>query len=225
MNENIFTPKQLSRLFGVTPETLIQWEKDGKIVAQKTAGGHRRYIYNTPKMPSCSDAKVSYAYARVSSAKQKGDLQRQVEMLQAKFPTHVIVQDIGSGINFKRRGLITLLDHVFGGGVQEIVVAHKDRLTRFGFELFELICLRFGVDLKVLSDPDIREPVHELAKDLLSIVTVFTARYYGSRAYTTKMQKNKDIPHTRANRAVQQMPRRIKVLLQPSRSHHKRERH
>ena len=126
------------------------------------------------------------------------------------------IQDIGSGINFKRRGLITLLDKVFRGEVQEVVVAHKDRLSRFGTEMFELIFKRFGVSFKVLSDTDNKEPITELAKDLLSVVTVFTARYYGQRNYT-KVSQAQNLPIRRANKTVQQMPRRVKVFLQRSR--------
>lgn len=202
MNETFHTPKELSNLFGVTTETLIQWEKDGKIKAHKTKGGHRRYVYNRPiRQTPHGGAKTSYIYARVSSGKQKGDLERQVAFLQSQFPNHEVIKDVGSGINFKRRGLITLLDNIFGGKVQEVVVAHRDRLSRFGFELFELIFDRFGVSIQVLSDPDIKEPINELTKDLLSIITVFTARYHGSRAYH-KMQKTEDLPNKGASAVV-----------------------
>ena len=187
MNEAFFTPKQLAKTFNVTNETLIQWEKDGKIKAQRTKGGHRRYIYDVPNVSLSKDwkdnKKTSFIYARVSSGKQKNDLERQVEFLQSKYPNHTIIKDIGSGINFKRRGLITLLDQVFGGNVQEVVVAHRDRLSRFGFELFEHIFERFQTSITVLSDEQIKDPVNDLAKDLLSVVTVFTARYNGSRSY------------------------------------------
>ena len=187
MNEALFTPKQLAKTFNVTNETLIRWEKDGKIKAQKTKGGHRRYIYDVPNVSSSKDCKdnkkTSFIYARVSSAKQKNDLERQVEFLQSKYPNHTIIKDIGSDINFKRRGLITLLDQVFGGNVQEVVVAHRDRLSRFGFELFEHIFERFQTSITVLSDEHIKDPVNDLAKDILSVVTVFTARYNGSRSY------------------------------------------
>lgn len=224
MNEKLYTPKQLGKLFGVTSETLIQWEKEGKIKAEKTQGGHRRYIYNTPDKPELRNGeKVSYIYARVSSHKQHKDLERQVAFLQSKFPNHHIIQDIGSGINFKRRGLVTLLDNVFGGRVQEVVVAHRDRLSRFGFELFELIFERFGTHLQVLSDPDDKEPINELAKDLLSVVTVFTARYYGSRAYT-KVSKVEDLSYQRTSRPFQQMPRSVKVLLQSRYQSNRRQR-
>ena len=214
MNEQQFTPRELAKLFGVTTQTLQEWEREGKITAVRTKGGHRRYIHAVPKLPEPdSNNKKNYIYARVSSSKQKPDLQRQVAMLQKAYPNHEVVQDVGSGINFKRRGLVTILDQVFGGNVSQVVVAHRDRLTRFGFELFQLIFDRFGVSLEVMSDSDIKEPITELAKDLLSVVTVFTARYYGSRSYQA-LSKNKVLPKQRTNKASKPMHRGIKVLLQ-----------
>lgn len=227
MNEQLYTPRQLAKLFGVTTETLIQWDKQGKVESRRTPGGHRRYVLHAPPLPVGDDKhtdRKSYIYARVSSAKQKDDLERQVALLQSKFPDHQLVQDVGSGINFKRRGLLTLLDLVIGGRVQEVVVAHRDRLTRFGFDLFEHLFDRCGASIKVLADQDDHEPVNELAKDLLSIVTVFTARYYGSRSYA-HMQKGAYLPNSAAGRVVQQVPRRIKVLLQPRSRRHSRARH
>ena len=221
MNDKLFTPKQLSQLFGVCPQTLISWEKCGKITAVRTQGGHRRYKYDAPDpVPTSKDpnAKTSYVYARVSSAKQKGDLQRQVDALQTIYPNYEVVQDVGSGLNFKRRGLITILDGLFAGRVQKVVVAHRDRLCRFGFDLFQHIFDRFGATLEVLSDSDVKEPINELAQDLLSVVTVFTARYYGARSYIAH-KKNQDLPNRKTGRTVQPVPRRIKVLLQQSGEH------
>lgn len=195
MNEVLCTPNQLSKTFKVTNETLAQWERDGKIKAIKTKGGHRRYVCNLPKTTTTSDNKQSIIYSRVSSSKQKNDLERQTQFLTSKYPNHTVIEDIGSGINFQRRGLIALLDLVFGGQVQEVVLAHKDRLTRFGFELFEHIFSRFGVSVTVLSDEHTKDPVNDLARDLLSVVTVFTARYHGSRYYSNdKMQEDQNLP-------------------------------
>jgi putative resolvase len=222
MNERLFTPKELSSLFGVTTQTLKEWEAEGKIKATKTPGGHRRYIHTvvTPKTIDGKDVDSGnrkFIYARVSSHKQKEDLQRQIEMLQSKYPDFEVVKDIASGINFKRRGLVAILDQVFGGNVSTIVVAHKDRLTRFGFELFQYVFEKFNVSLEVMSDDDIKEPATELAKDLLSIVTVFTARYHGSRKYSV-LQKDQVLPKQRTNRTSKQVRRNVKILLQPKRS-------
>lgn len=222
MNERIFTPKELANIFGVTTQTLKEWENEGKIKATKTPGGHRRYIHTVidPKHTDngeCSKTNRKFIYARVSSYKQKEDLQRQITMLQSQYPDFEVVQDIASGINFKRRGLITILDQVFAGNVKTIVVAHRDRLTRFGFDLFQYIFEKFHVSLEVVSDDDIREPTTELAKDLLSIVTVFTAKYYGSRKYSV-LQKDQVLPKQGTNKTPKQMRRNIKVLLQQKRS-------
>jgi len=216
MNESkLYTPQQLSKLIGVTQQTLLQWANDGKLQVQKTNGGHRRYVYAdlTNASEDRGSERKQYIYARVSSAKQQKDLQRQIAFLQASYPTYEVIQDIGSGINFRRRGLMSLLERVFEGNVSKVVVAHRDRLTRFGFELFEYIFTRFGVSIEVLSDDDIKEPHTELAKDLLSIVTVFSARYYGSRAYSD-MQEDSILSKPRAKKTIKPMPRRIKVFLQ-----------
>lgn len=224
MNETLYTPRELAKFLGVTTETLKQWAEEGKIRFTKTSGGHRRYIYTKPincTNQQCEPSKKAYIYARVSSGKQKNDLERQVQSLQSKFPTHHVIKDIGSGINFKRKGLVSLLDQVISGNVSEVVVAHRDRLCRFGFEMFSFLFNRYNVSLQVLSDEDVEEPINTLAKDLLSIVTVFTARYYGARKYTSDvLQKNKNIPKRRTSNSLQQVHRRIKVFLQPSSSSH-----
>lgn len=221
MNDKSYTPKQLSELLNVTPETLKQWEIQGKIKATKTKGGHRRYFYaniiDTINQRT-EEPKKQFIYARVSSTKQKNDLERQVAALKEAYPSFDVIQDVGSGINFRRRGFISLLDNVLGGNVSQIVVSHRDRLTRFGFELFQMLFTRFGVTLTVLSDSDIEEPITELAKDLLSIVTVFTARYYGSRKYQVH-PKNKVLSNRTSSSVSKPMLRGVKVLLQQSRRH------
>ena len=204
----------MANVFGVTTQTLQDWERQGKIKAIKTEGGHRRYIYDVPRVHGESKkSKRKFIYARVSSTKQKLDLQRQVNALQTQYPDFEVIQDIGSGINFKRRGLITLLENVLGGNVSHIVVAHRDRLTRIGFDLFQYLFTKFGVSFEVMSDDDIKEPIADLAKDLLSIVTVFTARYYGSRKYSL-LKENKVLSKQRTKKTPKPVHWRSKVLLQ-----------
>lgn len=223
MNDRFYKPKELAAYLGVTQGTLTQWEKEGKIQATKTVGGHRRYIYVDTNPPNNNESKKKYIYARVSSIRQKEDLQRQITALQEAYPEYEVIQDIGSGINFKRRGLITLLDNVLGGKVSHVVVAHRDRLTRFGFEMFIYLFNRLNVSIQVMSDDDVKEPTAELAKDLLSIVTVFTARYYGSRSYKT-LSQNKILPESRTKNSTKSMHRGVKVLFQQSSSDSKRKR-
>ena len=210
IEECSYTPKELSERLNVSKETLRKWNLQGKLKAITTKGGHRRYCFE--QLPISSD-KRSILYARVSSSKQQSDLERQITLLQTKYPDFEVVSDIGSGINFRRRGLQTILELAFRGCLQKVVVAHRDRLSRFGFELFEFIFKKHNVELEILSDSASKGPVNELAEDLLSVVTVFTARYYGSRKYKV-FKKVKDLPEQRAEVIVSKMSRRIPLLLQ-----------
>jgi len=182
------SPKQASQHFNVSTETLRLWAKNGKIKFIKTKKGHRRYEIN---IQDHKQERISIIYARVSSKKQEDDLKRQILFLQQKYPTFELITDIGSGINFKRKGLNSILDRLFNGTIKEIVVAHKDRLTRFGFELFEFMCKKFNTKLTVV-DEEIKSPIEDLSEDLFSIITVFTARYNGIRKYEL-LSKDKDL--------------------------------
>lgn len=167
-----------AKFFGVSAQTLRRWNEQKKIQVKITEGGHRRYLI-TKK----SSTRKKIIYARVSSAKQSADLKRQVKYLQSKYPDYELITDIGSGINFKRKGLKTILDYLFKEDLQELVVATSDRLTRFGIELFEDLFFRFNSQLTIIDNQADKTQQEELAEDLLSIVTVFTARYRGSRKY------------------------------------------
>lgn len=216
--EVLYTPKELSALFNVSKETLRQWNINGKLRVVKTQGGHRRYCINAENKPTTS--KRSVIYARVSSSKQQNDLQRQIAMLQLHYPNHEVIFDIASGLNFKRKGLKTILELAFNRNLEEVVVAHRDRLSRFGFELFEQIFKQHNVNLKVLSDTFSKEPINELAEDLLSVISVFTARYYGSRKYKI-LQENKDLSKQRAKTIVSKMSRSLPLLLQQNKPSNK----
>ena len=222
MNDRLITPKELSRIYGVTPQTLTLWEAAGKLRSVRTDGGHRRYVY-PQNLQQQQGEKKKYIYARVSSRKQQQDLQRQVAMLQEAYPDFHVIQDIGSGIGFKRRGFITLLDNVLAGNVSHVVVAHRDRLARFGFDLLQHVFDRCQVSLTILSDDDVKEPATELANDLLSIVTVFAARYHGARKYQV-LPKDPVLSKPRAKKPHEQVRRRFKVLLQQGGKHPQRER-
>lgn len=187
----MYTPYQLSTKLGVSKETLRTWETEGKITATKTVGGHRRY-----NMPSFGNEEPSHphrciAYARVSSQKQKADLERQIEFLKSKFPTYEIISDIGSGINFKRKGLLSILDFAMQGKLKDVVVAHKDRLCRFGFEILEHIFKYTGATITIIEDTK-EDPSEDLSRDIMSIITVFSARYHGSRKYNKENGDSED---------------------------------
>jgi putative resolvase len=201
VNDKMFvTSKKAQEYYKVAGETLRSWALRGEIEFKTTAGGHRRYKIMCPE--DRENNRKSYIYARVSSKKQDADLQQQIKYLSEKYPEHEVVSDIGSGINPNRKGFKALLDKILSSTVREIVVAHRDRLSRFSFEFISQICKKFGTKIKVLGDePDSKTPSEELAEDLMSIITVFTARYYGSRKYNL-LKEDKDLSKQRAKEVI-----------------------
>ena len=175
-------PEEACRVLKVSTASLKRWATAGKIDFVLTSGGHRRYNlakYLSP-IPTLSRRKI--CYARVSSSSQKEDLERQAELFRVRYPYHEIIQDVGSGLNFKRKGLKTILGLALRGQLQELVVTYKDRLCRFGFELFSEIMRVGNGKILVLHDQEDQTPEQELCQDLLSIVTVFSARIHGFRS-------------------------------------------
>jgi predicted site-specific integrase-resolvase len=135
------------------------------------------------------------AYARVSSHDQKDDLQRQVHMLElycsAKGWTYTTIKDLGSGMNYRKKGLKQLLDQIMNGQVGRLVLTHKDRLLRFGAELVFSLCAIKNIEVVIINQGDEPSFEEELAKDVLEIITVFSARLYGSRSHKNKQLMDK----------------------------------
>jgi predicted site-specific integrase-resolvase len=159
---------------------------DGKIKTIRGGGNQRLYnvkSFINPKIEEEEEStKTKYIYCRVSSHKQKNDLTRQINSLQEKYPNHTVVKEIASGINFKRKILNRILEESYRGLVEEIVVAHKDRLCRIAWDHFEWLFQLYGVTLIIDSDEELHHsPESELAEDLMSIVHVFSCRHYGQR--------------------------------------------
>ena len=142
--------------------------------------------------------KQNIAYARVSSSHQKEDLDRQIQDLRTNFPTHRIISDIASGINFKRRGMQTILELALSGNLGEVVVMHRDRLARFGVELFETIFTKTGAKLVVFGGDQKNAP-SELAEDLLAITTVFVARHNGTRSAVNRKRRKTERENATGN--------------------------
>ncbi|MBT5423922.1 IS607 family transposase [archaeon] len=182
------TQKKAEKYYNVTSKTLHRWDEKGKIKTKRTEGGHRRYFIKEEK----DDGKISIIYTRVSSKKQKSDLQRQTKFLKNKYESYKVISDIGSGINFSRKGFNSILDELFKRNIKEVVVTRKDRFVRFGYSFFKDLFNRFGAKLTVITDKKNKTSEEELSEDLLSIITVFTARYYGKRRYNIN-KKNTDI--------------------------------
>ena len=178
-----------SKALGVSMATLRRWEAAGRIVAERTAGGQRRYDLAALK-PEVFRAEPgdrrTIAYARVSSHDQKADLERQKQVLERYCAgqgwTFEIVSDLGSGMNYHKKGLKRLLDDVVEGHIGRLVITHKDRLLRLGAELVFAICEAKSVEVVILNKGEDATFEEDLAKDVLEIITVFSARLYGSRS-------------------------------------------
>lgn len=183
--------------YGVSPSTLRSWARDGIVSFVRTPGGTRLYdmdgihrvLGNSNN--TTNSHKCGYIYARVSSSKQRGDLQRQVDELKEAYPEHRIITDIASGINFKRKGLCTLLERVNEGVVNQVVVMHRDRLARFACDLLEFIFRQKGCRFLVHRGGEGPEPTGQLAEDLMAITTVFVASHHGKRAAENRRKRKR----------------------------------
>jgi len=173
---------------GVSRDTLRRWERADKIAVERTARGHRRFdLSKLVDRVSKSDLKQrTFAYARVSSHDQKCDLDRQVQVLEsfcsARGWSYEIIQDLGSGLNFEKRGLKKLMQNICSGKMDRLVLTHKDRLLRFGSELVFALCEQFGVEVVIMNRSEETRFEDDLVQDVLEIITVFSARLYGARS-------------------------------------------
>lgn len=182
-----------AEMIGVTQQTLRNWDKLGKLKPHHvSASGYRYYSQaqlNELLRKNEPVQRIVVGYARVSSPKQKDDLERQIDNVKtymiAKGYSFEMISDIGSGINYNKKGLNQLLELVVSSRVEKIVVLYKDRLLRFGFELMENLCEQFGTTIEII-DHTARTEEQELVEDLIQIVTVFSSRLQGKRANKAK---------------------------------------
>ena len=184
-------------LFGVHPQTVRRWCRNGTLPeSARTMGNHRRFPAPKP------DKKLgkTIGYVRVSSHDQKKDLATQKAALAEKAASQdvsvdEIIEDIGSGMNYKKKGFLKLINLLLTGSISHLVIMHRDRLLRFGSELIFLICRAFGVKVTILEENPAKAPVEQLALDLVEIVTVFSAKLYGMRSgHNKKLQSTQLCP-------------------------------
>ena len=183
---------EAARYYDISISNLRKWAREGRIPASKTSGGH--YLYELPELedPIAGTDICSWCpyiiYSRVSSRKQRTDLSRQSIFLKNLYPTYSLVEDIGSGINNKRKGFQASLEQLFQGNIKRVVVAHSDRFSRFGFDFFQWMFSKFGAVLDSVENAT-KGTADDLVEDVMEVLTVFTARYYGSRKYLHRNKK------------------------------------
>ena len=186
---NLVTVSEAAELLGVSTRTIRRWESEGRIKAIRTEGNHRRFEVSE-LLGKHQDASLTVAYARVSSNDQKEDLKRQAIVLEAFCSkngwSYELISDLGSGINYRKKGLIRLIKLICSCQVERLVLTHKDRLLRLGSDLIFTLCEIFGTEVVVINRTEDSTFEEELTKDVLEIITVFSARLYGSRSGKNK---------------------------------------
>lgn len=201
--------KETCKILGVHRNTLYLWEEKGLIeTIRSTAKGKRYYnvekylkeqgqeckISNDKKEIKCSKIedlikkeRIKICYARVSSIGQKDDLERQKEELKKNYPSYELIEDIGSGINLTKKGLLKIIELGIKGKIEDLVVVHKDRLARFGYDLIEYIIKTYSNGkITIINEKKEIEPEEEMVKDVLQIMNVFVAKMNGRRKYNKK---------------------------------------
>jgi excisionase family DNA binding protein len=197
-DDQLLKPEEAAKLLKVAKGTLVSWDNQGLVNSVRTKGGHRRYrrsdLFNRISAPtisseaSNSNAKRKFAYCRVSSPKQNQDLEHQIEFFRTHYPHHEIVRDVGSSLFYKRKGLQTLLDLAIRGGVEELVVTHRDQLCRFNFDFIQGLVQQYSNGKVVVLHQREISTDKELADDLVSIVTLFSTHLSGLRSKKLKKE-------------------------------------
>ena len=190
MNNRFVKIGEAAKLLGVSVQALRNWESEGKIMpSHRTPGGQR--MYDLAELLGTHDKTYpTIAYARVSSNDQKEDLERQHAVLEAFCNKNgwqtEIIRDLGSGMNYNKRGLSRLLELIVRGQMSRLVVTHKDRLLRFGADLIFRICELKGIEVVIINKGEQPSFEEELTCDVMEILTVFCAKLYGRRSHKSK---------------------------------------
>ena len=191
------TPRDASETLGISIEQLRRLADRGALASIRTPGGHRRYDVQGYLDEQRGTTLTTIGYCRVSGRNQADALNSQVAYIQRHYPDVEIIKDYGSGINFKRKGLKTLLERLLRGDKLRVVIAHRDRLARFGSELIQYLVEQNGGEVVVLNEK-VYSPREELRQDLLSILHVFSHRLHGLRRYREAIKADADLSNAGA---------------------------
>ena len=196
-----YKPKDFAELLGVSVKTLQRWDREGTLKANRTLTDRRYYTYDQylqfKGIGSENDIRQTVIYARVSTKNQKDDLKNQVTFLRQFCNARGMIvdrciEDYGSGLNYNRKNWNRLLDEVMEQKIKTIVITHKDRFIRFGYEWFEKFCMKFHTTILVVNNEEL-SPQEELVQDIVSILHVFSCRLYGLRKYKKQIEKDEEI--------------------------------
>ncbi len=186
--EKSYRPKEAASALGVTVHTIQVWDRAGKIKCIRLPSGMRRIPESEiRRVLSLPEDRREAIYARVSSHDQKGILERQIRVLkEIASPDAEVFSDIRSGLNFRRRDLRKLLEAIVNRKVSKLYVTYEDRLARFGFDLIQWLCEKFGTEIVAVNNREFISSQEELVQDLITIITSLSAKLYGLRSHKTK---------------------------------------
>ncbi len=200
----MYTIGKFAKKLGITVHTLRVWDKENRLKPEYiSSGGHRYYSEEQlkeliPALDVKKEDRINIGYVRVSAKHQKDDLQRQYQVMELflaqKGKTFKIISDIGSGINYKKKGLSELLTLISTNQVDTLYIVHKDRLVRFGYELIEKICEIHNVKIEIINQSEMKTDEQEMIDDVLNIIHVFSCRINGKRSHINRkiMEKLKN---------------------------------
>ena len=187
MNNSYLTRKEATKLLGIHYHTLYKLAKKKEIETVKIGS---RQLYNvnkylqSKKIININQVRRKICYCRVSSSKQKEDLNRQIEQMTKKYPEYELIKDIGSGLNMNRDGLNKIIDYAIKKEIEILVIAYKDRLVRFGYEMIERLIKEYSDGIiRIENAKEEETPMIELSKDIVSIMNVYVAKMNGLRKY------------------------------------------
>ena len=192
----MYTIGKFAKKLGITVHTLRVWDKEDRLKPEYVSnGGHRYYSEEQlrkllPNMEVKKENRINIGYVRVSAKHQKDDLKRQYQVMELYLATKgknfKIISDIGSGINYKKKGLSELLTLISTNQVDTLYIVYKDRLVRFGYELIEKICKLHDVKIEIINQSATKSDEQEMIDDVLNIIHVFSCSMNGKRSHINK---------------------------------------
>ena len=193
----MYNISEFAKLIKKNVKTLQRWDREGILKPEIRTSTNRRIYSHKQYLDYFNlggDVKrKTIVYCRVSSSNQKQDLVSQKNSLidftkNSGISVDEIYEDIASGLNYKRKNFLKLCEQIINREIETVIIAHKDRLVRFGFEWFEWLCEKYGTELRIINDERL-SPTDEMCKDLMSIIHVFSSRLYGLRKYKKQLNE------------------------------------
>ncbi|QOV24713.1 IS607 family transposase [Anabaenopsis elenkinii] len=206
----MFKPHEFAKKIGVSVKTLQRWDVEGKLPAKRTLSGHRFYTEDdlliTQGLKPVESKRKVVVYCRVSSSSQKPELRNQISAMETFCLNRGLavddwVSEIGGGLNFKRKKFLSIILSMLKGEISTIVVAHKDRMCRFAFDLIMELASSVGCQI-IVANQESLSPQQELVEDLMAIIHCFSSRLYGLRNYSKEI---KDSLKNAINKPLQDM--------------------